>query len=136
MFRSCKVRQKFYTYLHCWRWYIRYFLFNHNRSFHKCTKKKLSSTKEYRTVEQVNFNLINDVCQNLTCSRWFDPPPSFEAVYCVICGRRRVAVARYRMVCLVLKASAHSYKLSCTRNKHRRHFLSNDHSLYAPIYQG
>ena len=30
------------------------------------------------------------------------PPPYFEAVYCFICGRRRVAVARYRMICLVL----------------------------------
>ena len=30
------------------------------------------------------------------------PPPSFEAVNCYICGRRRVAVARYRMICLVL----------------------------------
>ena len=28
--------------------------------------------------------------------------PSFEAVYCFICGHRRVAVARYRMICLVL----------------------------------
>ena len=28
--------------------------------------------------------------------------PSFEAVYCFICGRRRVAVARYRMIRLVL----------------------------------
>ena len=27
-------------------------------------------------------------------------PPSFEAVYCYICGRRMVAVARYR-ICLV-----------------------------------
>ena len=27
--------------------------------------------------------------------------PSFEAVYCFIYGRRRVAVARYRMICLV-----------------------------------
>ena len=26
--------------------------------------------------------------------------PSFEAVYCYICSRRRVAVARYRMICL------------------------------------
>ena len=33
----------------------------------------------------------------------FVPPPSFwAAVYCFICGRRRVAVARYRMICLVL----------------------------------
>ena len=30
------------------------------------------------------------------------PPPYFEAEYCLFCGRRRVAVARYRMVCLVL----------------------------------
>ena len=29
-------------------------------------------------------------------------PPSFEAVYCYICGRRKVAAARYRMICLVL----------------------------------
>ena len=29
-------------------------------------------------------------------------PPSFEAVYCYICGRRRVAVARYRKICLFL----------------------------------
>ena len=29
------------------------------------------------------------------------PPPSFVAVYCYICGRRRVAVARYLMICLV-----------------------------------
>ena len=28
------------------------------------------------------------------------PLPSFEAVYCLICGRRRVAVARHRMICL------------------------------------
>ena len=25
-----------------------------------------------------------------------------EAEYCLFCGRRRVAVARYRMICLVL----------------------------------
>ena len=32
----------------------------------------------------------------------FVAPSSFEAVYCFICGRRRVAVARYRIICLVL----------------------------------
>ena len=31
----------------------------------------------------------------------FVPPPSFDAVFCYICGRRRVAVARYRMICFV-----------------------------------
>ena len=30
----------------------------------------------------------------------FVKPSSFEAVYCYICIRRRVAVARYRMFCL------------------------------------
>ena len=34
-----------------------------------------------------------------------DPPPYFEAEYCLFCGRRRVAVARYRMICLVLETS-------------------------------
>ena len=41
--------------------------------------------------------------KNLWCSCWFcNPPPYFEAEYCLFCGRRRVAVARYRMICLVL----------------------------------
>ena len=30
------------------------------------------------------------------------PPSYFEAEYCLFGGRRRVAVARYRMICLVL----------------------------------
>ena len=29
------------------------------------------------------------------------PPPSFDAVSCFVCGRRRVAVIQHRMVCLV-----------------------------------
>ena len=39
------------------------------------------------------------------------PPPYFEAEYCLFCGRQRVAVARYRMICLVLlkKQPATSY---------------------------
>ena len=44
-----------------------------------------------------------------TLSKLFDvpvgfvlpPPPYFEAEFCLFCGRRRVAVARYRMICLV-----------------------------------
>ena len=36
------------------------------------------------------------------CSPWFCNSTSFGAVYCLMCGRRRVAVARYRMICLVL----------------------------------
>ena len=30
------------------------------------------------------------------------PTSYFETVYCFICGRQRVAVARYRMICLVI----------------------------------
>ena len=42
-----------------------------------------------------------------TLPKLYDVPvgfvsPSFEAVYCYICDRRRMAVARYRMNCLVL----------------------------------
>ena len=42
-----------------------------------------------------------------TLSKLYDVPVCFavlsiEAVYYFICGRRRVAVARYRMICLVL----------------------------------
>ena len=42
-----------------------------------------------------------------TLSKLYDVPvgvvtvPSFETVFCYICGRRRVAVARYRIICLV-----------------------------------
>ena len=38
------------------------------------------------------------------------PPPYFEAEYCSLCGRRRVAVARYRMICLVL-VNSHLFPL-------------------------
>ena len=37
---------------------------------------------------------------------------SFEAVYCFICGRRRVAVARYRMICLVLINSTPKHRVT------------------------
>ena len=47
------------------------------------------------------------VAQLSNLSNLYDAPvgcvsPSFETVYCYICGRRWVAVARYRMICLVL----------------------------------
>ena len=32
----------------------------------------------------------------------FVTPHYFEAEYCLFCGRQRLAVARYRMICLVL----------------------------------
>ena len=41
-----------------------------------------------------------------------NPPPYFEAEYCLFCGRRRVAVARYRMICLVL-VNSHLLTLPC-----------------------
>ena len=51
------------------------------------------------------------------CSCWFcnTPPPYFEAEYCLFCGRRRVAVAWYRMICLVLVSfvlSLHFYNIA------------------------
>ena len=38
-----------------------------------------------------------------------NPPPYFEAEYCLFCGRRRVAVARYRMICLVLRYQSFNF---------------------------
>ena len=47
----------------------------------------------------------------------FEPPPLyFEAEYCLFCGRRRVAVARYRMICLVLLNRLDSTSLQMTSN--------------------
>ena len=40
----------------------------------------------------------------------FEPPSYLEAEYCLFCGRRRVAVARYRMICLVL-VNSHLFPL-------------------------
>ena len=42
-------------------------------------------------------------------SKLYDVPvcfvsPSYEAMYCYICSRRRVVVARYQMICLVLRS--------------------------------
>ena len=43
------------------------------------------------------------LCQNYMMFPLVCPPSSFEAVYCFICGRRRVAaVSRHRRICLVL----------------------------------
>ena len=53
-------------------------------------------------IEHIQVTTDAD-CYIIWCSRWFcTPPPLFEVVYCFICGRRRMAVARYRMRCLVL----------------------------------
>ena len=42
------------------------------------------------------------------------PPPSFEAMYCFICGRRRVAVARYLVICLVPLENFEQVEISTT----------------------
>ena len=39
-------------------------------------------------------------------------PHLFEAVYCFICGQRRVALAQYRMICLFLLLTAQLTKLT------------------------
>ena len=64
-------------------------------------------------------------------------PPYFEGVYCFNCGRRRVAVARYRMICLVLVANGITLEemviciayllfklLFSTRNAHMVHIVN------------
>ena len=83
------------------------------------------------------------------------PLPSFETVFCFICGRWRVDVARYRTISLVLVKShkvlfplpygagstvpSEMFNLKQARillleNSTTAIFLSNDHFLYAPIY--
>ena len=48
------------------------------------------------------------------------PPPYFEAEYCLFCGRRRVAVARYRMICLVLDYHIYNMdKVHCPEGQNR-----------------
>ena len=56
-------------------------------------------------------------------------PPYFEAVYCFICGRRRVAVARYRMICLFRTKSSHLNK--STKDKE---FLMNLFFCFSNFY--
>ena len=57
-----------------------------------------------------------------TLSKLYDVPvnfvalPSFGAVYCFICGRRRVAVAQYRMIYLV-PVNSPLFPLTCVPAK-------------------
>ena len=59
----------------------------------------------------------------LICSRRFwKPLASFEAMYCFICCRRRVAVARYRMICLLINSvcrPVYLFRKHLFLNKHR-----------------
>ena len=59
------------------------------------------------------------------------PPPYFEAEYCLFCGRRRVAVARYRMICLVLINHAIKLQLYISMRKVKAsHNSAQDQHLY------
>ena len=61
--------------------------------------------------EELFFRNVRRVHRFILCQTYMMfplvlyPPPSFEAVYCYICGRGRVAVARYRFICLVLSTT-------------------------------
>ena len=65
--------------------------------------------------------------QIIRCSCWFcNPSPLFWDTYCFICGRRRVAIARYRMICLVLKTLRVCNFAKCEGNctkQYRNHVL-------------
>ena len=60
------------------------------------------------------------------------PPPYFEAEYCLFCGRRRVAVARYRMICLVL-VNSHLFPLTEKQNRERSEEYSTVQIQLVPI---
>ena len=45
---------------------------------------------------------VSYIVKIIWCSRWLCNPQSFEAVYCFICGRQKVAVSWHVFICLVL----------------------------------
>ena len=59
------------------------------------------------------------------------PPPYFEAEYCLFCGRRRVAVARYRMICLVLYKQ---WRLACVQHGRYANFPSGNNFSICCIF--
>ena len=72
------------------------------------------------------------VVKIIWCSCWFcTPPPYLEAEYCLFCGRRRVAVARYRMICLV---SVLNYTLSKERCEGHR-LWCEEKEKYRGVYE-
>ena len=92
------------------------------RSFHKtfatvaaCQQRTLTpldtwSGHTWGLGRRVNRFIL---CQNYMMSPLGLPAPSyFEDVYCFNCGRRSVAVAQYRMICLVLPNVLMSIPLS------------------------
>ena len=52
--------------------------------------------------DDLSFSWLNYIYIYIWCSRYFCIPPSFETVNCYMCGRWKVTVARYRIICLVL----------------------------------
>ena len=56
-----------------------------------------------------------------------NPPPYFEAEYCLFCGRRRVTVARYRMICLVLQVALNNIVVNKVKYAH-----TNGYPIYKP----
>ena len=81
----------------------------------------------FRNVSRVRRFIL---CQNNMMFPWFCKPASFEEVYCFICGRRRVAVAIYRMFCLVRIRDANNFDKSQNSIYFSNIFLANLHILY------
>ena len=85
-----------------WRWLFspfRYILIQSVYFFFCLNYKHLWWWIIFRNDRRVHRFIL---CQNYMMFPLVLPPPSYEAVNCFICGRRRVAVARYRIICLVL----------------------------------
>ena len=55
----------------------------------------------------------------------FYPHPSIEVVYCFICGHQRVAVAGYRMICLVFYYKSHRSFYTYEQWKHNNQIYFN-----------
>ena len=76
-----------------------------NRQTNKQTGQRSKIEKVPRGIRGEKSSKDMASSRNLVSTRMFllvlYPPPHFEAEYCLFCGRRRVAVARYRIICLV-----------------------------------
>ena len=63
-----------------------------NKIAYMCNVSLRNGRRVHRFIHSQNYMMFPLVLKT----------PYFEAVYCFICGCRNVAVARYRMICLVL----------------------------------
>ena len=79
---------------------------DHPKSVRNCCVIELFLALFVSSLSLLTFFLCRGFCHrtesDLFLFVFVALPPSFEAGYCYICGRRRVAVARYRMICLAL----------------------------------